>query len=145
MAKKKPVPTASIEELSSEELFELAKQRKEEEQRQQEEARKEKLKELRAQRRALLAKHRKELAAIDNEIARLQGKGVSRRGGKGRSSTTEAVIEIISKAGRITTTELKKQLSEKGITVGNLPQTLAYLKRQGRITSPARATYEMAR
>ncbi len=145
MAKKKPAPAASIKELSSEELFELAKQKKEEEQRQQEEARKEKLKELRAQRRALLARHRRELAAIDNEIARMQGKGSVRKGRGGRGSATEAVVEIISKAGRITTTELKKQLSEKGVTVGNLPQTLAYLKRQGRITSPARATYEMAR
>ena len=144
MAKKKPLETESIKELSSDELFELARQKKEEEQRQLEEQRKKKLKELRDQRRTLITKHRKELAAIDNEIARLQGRGTTKRGGKGRVSATEAVIEIISKAGRITTTELKKQLSTKGVTVGNLPQTLAYLKRQGRITSPARATYEIA-
>jgi len=143
MAKKK---TASIEELSAAELYELAKRREEEERRQQEEAKKEQLKELRAKRRALVAKHKRELAALDTEIARLMGRNAPRkkRGGS-RGSVTNAVIDIISKAGRITTTELKAALAEKGITVGNLPQTLAYLKRQGRISSPARATYEIAK
>ncbi len=142
MVKKK---IASVEELSAAELYELARQREEEERRMQEEARKEQLKELRAKRRALMAKHKRELAAIDNEIAKLTGKKPAggRRGGRG--SVTEAVLEVISSVGRITTSELKKALEEKGITVGNLPQTLAYLKRQGRITSPARATYELAK
>jgi len=142
MAKKK---TASIEELSAAELYELAKRREEEERRQQEEAKKEQLKELRAKRRALVAKHKRELAALDTEIARLLGRNAPRRKRSGKGSVTDAVIEIISKAGRITTTELKAALAEKGITVGNLPQTLAYLKRQGRISSPARATYEIAK
>ncbi|HHC72983.1 MAG TPA: hypothetical protein ENK54_08800 [Thiotrichales bacterium] len=142
MAKKK---TASIEELSAAELYELAKRREEEERRQQEEAKKEQLKELRAKRRALLAKHKKELAALDTEIARLVGRNAPRKKRGGRGSVTDAVIDIISKAGRITTTELKAALAEKGVTVGNLPQTLAYLKRQGRISSPARATYEITK
>ncbi len=142
MAKKK---ASSLEELSAAELYELARQREEEERRREEEAKKEKIKELRARRRALIAQHKRELAALDNEIARLTGRkpASGRRGG--RSGVTEAVLEIIASAGRITTTELKQALAEKGVTVSNLPQTLAYLKRQGRITSPARATYEIAR
>jgi len=141
MAKKK---TASIKEMSAAELYELAKKREEEERRQQEEANKEKLKELRAQRRSLIARQKRELAALDAEIARLSGKAPS-RSRRGKTSVTDAVIGIISKAGTITTTELKKALAEKGVSAGNLPQTLAYLKRQGRITSPARATYQLAK
>ncbi len=140
MAKK----TTSVKELSAAELYELAKQREEEERKQQEEANKEKLKELRAKRRSLVARQKRELAALDAEIARLAGKAPVKRKRGGKGSVTEAVISIISKAGTITTTELKKELARKGISTGNLPQTLAYLKRQGRISSPARATYKIA-
>jgi len=141
MAKKK---TTSVKELSAAELYELAKQREEEERKQQEEANKEKLKELRAKRRSLIAKQKRELAALDAEIARLSGRAPAKKKKGNKGSVTEAVISIISKAGTITTTELKKELAKKGISTGNLPQTLAYLKRQGRISSPARATYKIA-
>lgn len=142
MAKKK---TASVRELSSAELYELAKRREEEERRQQEEANKEKLKELRAKRRSLVAKQKRELAALDAEIARLSGRGApARKKRANKGNVTEAVVDIITKAGTITTKELKDALAKKGITTANLPQTLAYLKRQGRISSPARATYKAA-
>ena len=133
--------TATVEELSSAELFELARRREEEERREQEEARKEKIKELRAEKRKMLARHRRELAALENEIAKLQGKAPARAGGR-RSGAAEAVLEIIRNSGPITTTDIRQALNKKGVVVGNLPQTLAYLKRQGRVTSPARATYE---
>jgi len=140
MAKKK---ITSVNELSSAELYELAKRREEEERRQQLEANKERLKELRAQRRSMLARHKRELAEIDNEIARLSGKA-PKKSRSPRGSVTETVLELISQAGTITTTEIRKALSEKGLSTDNLPQTLAYLKRQGRITSPSRATYQIA-
>ena len=140
MAKKK---ITSVNELSSAELYELAKRREEEERRQQLEANKERLKELRAQRRSMLARHKRELAEIDNEIARLSGKS-PKKSRSPRGSVTETVLELISQAGTITTTEIRKALSEKGLSTDNLPQTLAYLKRQGRITSPSRATYQIA-
>jgi hypothetical protein len=139
MAKKK---TTSVKELSAAELYELAKQREEEERKQQEEANKEKLKELRARRRSLIAKQKRELAALDTEIARLSGKSPVRKRKGGKGSVTETVVNIIAKAGIITTTEIKEELAKQGISTGNLPQTLAYLKRQGRIKSPARATYQ---
>ncbi len=142
MAKKK---TASIEELSSAELYELAKRREEEERRQEEEAKKELIKELRAKRRALVRRHKKELAEVDAEIARLTGKSTPRKKSGGKSNVTDAIVGIIEKAGRITTSELKAALAENGIQVANLPQTLAYLKRRGRITSPERAIYEVAK
>jgi len=138
MVKKK---SSSVNELSSAELYKLAKLREEEERKQQEEANKEKIKELRAKRRSLVTKHKRELAAIDAEIARLSGKAPARKKRGEKVSVTEAVMEIITKAGTITTKELKETLAKKGIATSNLPQTLAYLKRQGRISSPARATY----
>ncbi len=142
MAKKKvSARNKQVESLSSAELYRLAKKREQEEMRKTLEANKEKLKELRTKRRELITAHRKELAKIDREISRLSGKSV---GGK-RGSITDTVVKIIGDAGQISTTDLKAALKKKGVVVGNLSQTLAYLKRQGRVTSPARAVYKLAK
>ncbi len=142
MAKKKvSARNKQVESLSSAELYRLAKKREQEEMRKTLEANKEKLKELRTKRREMIAAHRKELAKIDREISRLSGKSA---GGK-RGSITDAVLKIIGDAGQISTSDLKAALKKKGVVVGNLSQTLAYLKRQGRVTSPARAIYKLAK
>ncbi|WP_457676317.1 hypothetical protein [Thiolapillus sp.] len=139
-ARKKPVDS-----LSSAELYRLAKKREQEEMKKALEANKEKLKALRARRRELVATHRKELAKIEREISRLTGKAATGKRGGGRGSITDAVVKIIGDAGEISTTDLKAALKKKGVVAGNLSQTLAYLKRQGRVTSPARAIYKLAK
>ncbi len=147
MAKKKvSARSKKVDSLSSSELYKLAKQREQEEMKKMLEANKEKLKALRDKRRALVAAHRKELNKIDREIARLDGKSTTRKKGRSRSgSITDAVVEIIGKSGKISTTDLKAALKKKGIVAGNLSQTLAYLKRQGRVTSPSRAIYTLTK
>ncbi len=146
MAKKKvSARNKQVDSLSSAELYRLAKKREQEEMKKTLEANKEKLKELRIKRREMVAAHRKELAKIDREISRLGGKTTSGKRGGARGSITDAVVKIISDAGQISTADLKAALKKKGVVVGNLSQTLAYLKRQGRVTSPARAVYKLAK
>ena len=146
MAKKKvSARIKQVESLSSAELYKLAKKREQEEMKKTLEANKEKLKELRTKRREMIAAHRKELAKIDREISRLSGKSATGKRGRARGSITDAVLKIIGDAGQISTADLKAALKKKGVVVGNLSQTLAYLKRQGRVTSPARAIYKLAK
>ncbi len=144
MAKKRaPARKKQVTDLSAAELYKLAKKREQEELQKTIEANKEKLLALRAKRRELITKQKKELRQIDAEIARLSGKPPSRKGRKSGGSVTEKVVAIIAKTGKISTSDLKEELKKKGISAGNLPQTLAYLKRQGRIISPARTIYQV--
>ena len=54
---------------------------------------------------------------------------------------TDQVLEIVSGAKKISTKDIKEQLEARGVVANNLAQTLAYLKRQGKVTSPARSIY----
>jgi hypothetical protein len=54
------------------------------------------------------------------------------------------VLDIVSQAKKISTKEIKAELESRGVVANNLPQTLAYLKRQGKVTSPARSIYSPA-
>jgi len=144
MAKKKtPARKKQVTELSAAELYKLAQKREQEELQKSLEANKEKLIALRNKRRELVAKQKKELRKLDAEISRLSGKKTARKGRKAGTSVTEKVVAIIAKAGKISTTDLKAELKKKGVATGNLPQTLAYLKRQGRVVSPARTIYQV--
>ncbi len=146
MAKKKsPARKKQVTELSAAELYKLAKKREQEELKKSMEANKEKLAAARAKRREIIARHKKELRKIDAEITRLSGKPAAKKGRKSGASVTETVVSLIAAAGKMSTTELKAALKKKGVSTNNLPQTLAYLKRQGRITSPARAIYQASK
>lgn len=138
MAKRKP-----IEELSAEELYELARQREREEREAAREANRARLEELREQRRELIAQHRKELAAIDREIRQLGGRTRSRNSGNGEGKISERVLKLIEATGRISTKELKASLDQSGVETKNLNQLLAYLKRNGRVVSPSRGIYAL--
>jgi hypothetical protein len=59
-------------------------------------------------------------------------------------SVTERVMQIVVNAGEISTKDIKAELENEGLNVSNLSQTLAYLKRQGRVASPARSIYTPA-
>ncbi len=141
MAKK----TKSINDLSAAELYELARRREMEERQREMEANKEKLKELRAKRRKLISEHKKAIAQLDAEIARLSGRAPSKRGRTNASTgISELVIDIIGSKGKASTSDIRAALAERGVTASNLPQTLSYLKRKGRIVSPERTIYQLA-
>lgn len=140
MAKKK-----TFETMSADELYALAQQREQEEHEEQQAAVREQVEALRNERRELLAKHKKEIAALDAKIRKLGGR--TRRAGGRRgagSNVTAQVLEVLAK-GKASTKEIKAALEAQGMTVSNLSQTLAYLKRTGRVTSPSRATYALAK
>lgn len=139
MARKK-----AVEDMSSDELYALALAREEEEQERQREEARQLVEDLRNKRRDLVAKQRKELAAIDREIRKLGGKSKARAGKRSGVNVTERVMQIVTSAGEISTKDIKAELENDGLNVSNLSQTLAYLKRQGRVTSPARSIYSPA-
>ena len=135
-----------ISELSSEELYELARQREEQEAAHAQQAARAQIEELRQKRKETVARHRKELAAIDAEIRGLGGRtgpGGRRRSGSG-VSVTDQVLDIVSQSKQISTKEIKAELGNRGVVANNLAQTLAYLKRQGKVQSPARSIYAPA-
>jgi len=136
----------SIEDLSASELYELARKREEEEREQEREALQQKVEELKAKRKEITARFRKELKLVDEQIQALSGR--KRRKGPargGRQQASQTVLAFISSRGKATTKEIKAQLESDGIEVANLSQLLAYLKKSGRVTSPARSVYAIAR
>lgn len=143
MAKRKTIDT-----LSAQELYELARQREQEEFESQRETVKAQIEDLRAQRRELVAQQKRELAAIDKEINALKraigaggGRSAAGRGG----NVSQAVLDIIAQSGgQATTKEIKAGLAQAGIEAANLGQCLAYLKRKGRVSAPARAVYALS-
>jgi len=137
MAKKK-----TVSELSADELYALAEKKQQEEAEAEREATRSMIEELRNKRRELVAKQRKELAAIDAKIRKLGGRTKAKSRSKG--SVSSEVVAIIEAAGKISTKDIKAKLEAKGISTGNLSQTLAYLKRTGRLASPSRSMYTLA-
>lgn len=138
MAKKNTVTT-----MSSAALYKLAQKREQEERAKHLEAAKGKIDALKVKRRELVAKQKKELGKLDAEIKKLGGKapGSAKRKKRSGGSVSAAVLAAIAAGGEISTQDLKAALDAKGVTAGNLGQTLAYLKRQGKISSPSRAVY----
>ena len=143
--------------MTAEELYNLAKQREIEEQKKVIQENQKKIAELREERRQLQLKHNKE---IREEVRQLKNKhknelkDVNARinafggrvsgasaGGKGRTGASAAIVDILE-AGEMDTTVIREKLEAIGISVGNLGQTLAYLKRNGRVASVARGIYK---
>ncbi|ACL71599.1 hypothetical protein [Thioalkalivibrio sulfidiphilus] len=139
MAKRKP-----LEELSSEELYQIAREREEQERMQEEESRREQVQALREERRALVARHRSELAALDRQIRALGGRAAGGRGGRSGGNLSQVVLNAVAEAGQISTSDLRAQLEAAGANVKNLSQTLAYLKRTGRLKTKGRGVYAVA-
>lgn len=133
-----------LSDLSSDELYEMARQREQQEAEEAREAVRAQLEDLRNTRREMVARHRKELAAIDAEIRSLGGRAPRGRRRSGGGSVTEQVLDIVSGAKKISTKEIKTELEKRGVVANNLAQTLAYLKRQGKVTSPSRSIYSPA-
>jgi len=131
-------------ELSAEELYALARQREKEEAERQKEERRKKREQLMEDRKKMLVRHRKELAELERQIRELGGRvgraGAPRRGGGG--SISQQLVEIIASKPEMDTKEIKSRAEQAGLDTKNISQTLAYLKRQGRLTSPRRGVYK---
>jgi len=137
---------SDIANLSAEELFELAKKKQAEEIEQKREAAKAEINALRQKRRDLVAQHKKDLAKIDSELSSLTGRKASKSGARASrgSNISNIVLEILGSGGQMTTKDLQAALDNRGVPAPNLAQTLAYLKKKGSISSPARSVYQAA-
>jgi hypothetical protein len=138
----------NIADLSAEELYALARAREQEEAARREQEIKGRRDELKARRKETEARHRKELAEIDREIQDLGGSapkkrttGARRRGAAGTESISQRLCEIVATQSEMTVSEIRDQAEAAGIDTKNISQTLAYLKRQGRLQSPRRSVY----
>jgi len=129
--------------LSSKELYDLANEKAEEERAAERTLMRERVRALRVERRELVAAHKKALADVDGRIRVLAGGGRPRAGGRSGGDAAR-VLEILQDAGApLTTKAIRSELSKRGAAVANLNQTLAYLKRRGRVTAPSRAVYAL--
>ncbi len=136
----------SVEKMSAEELYELARQREQEEATVADQS-KEQIAELKAQRKALVAEHNKALKAIDKELAKLQGgkkRRAKRAGGAPRGQLSARALELVTKHGPIQGRDLKARLEKEGLDATYLAQTLAALKKKGQVASPSRGVYQAA-
>ena len=136
----------NLDELDAETLYRLAREKEAEEERARVEANKERIKELKAERKAMLARHLRELADLDNELEQLGGSASKSKLAK-RTRTTSAdtisarLVEMIRQGGEMHTGAIRQQAENEEISVKNLSQTLAYLKRTGRLASDRRGYY----
>ena len=139
----------SIQDMSSEELLELAKIRRREE---AEVARREcrdELNNLRQQRRELIKAHNKAIHSIDNQIKKIRLK-MSPTGtlpatdAPSGGNISKAVLSTLEANDEMSTQQLHEVLGHANLNTTNLSQTLSYLKRQGKVVSPARSIYKLA-
>jgi len=139
--------------LDAETLYRLAREKEQEEERARVEANKEKIKALRTERKAMLARQAEELMALDRELEVLSGVKASKAQAAKKTGQTRALPEdtisaqlvgLIQAAGELHTQDIRVQAEEQGLSVKNLSQTLAYLKRTGRLDSPRRGVYTVA-
>lgn len=132
-----------IQQMSADELYALAQQKEKEEEAREKEALKAKITELRDKKKALMARHRKELAAIDAEIRALGGRSGGGRKGR-QTGASAAILELLGKKGEMDTRSIRSMLESQGVSVSNLGQTMAYLKRNGKVKSTGRGVYKLA-
>ena len=140
-----------IADLSAEELYALAREREQQEAESRERANKQELDALKTKRKEILARHRKELAEIDRQIRDMGGAvpkaragGTRRRAGGGAGTISQKLCDIVATQTEMSVSEIRDQAENAGIDTKNIRQTLAYLKRQGRLASPRRGVYTAA-
>ncbi|AHE97322.1 hypothetical protein [Thioalkalivibrio paradoxus] len=140
--------TKKISDLTAEELYALAREREQQEAERREASRKKKLEALRKKRKEIVARQRAELAELDREIRDLGGRAQKaraaggRRGGTAASGTiSQKLCDIVATKPEMMVSEIREQAEAAGIDTKNISQTLAYLKRQGRLDSPRRGVY----
>ncbi len=128
--------------MTSEELFELAKTRALQEKDALREQNRERIQELRTKRKTLTAEYKKEMMTIEREIANLSGKDTPavRR----RTGMAQMLLDVLAQTSPMDGSELRIKLNDAGIDATYLSQHLAQLKRKGKITSPKRGVYAIS-
>ncbi len=128
--------------MTADDLYKLAKQRELDERKLIADENKQKIAELREERKHLQARHKKEINEVNSRITALGGKVTGAAAtGKGRTGISAAIVELLNEVGELDTTAIREKLNEVGVSVGNLGQTLAYLKKNGKVTSVSRGVY----
>ena len=128
--------------MTADDLYKLAKQRELDERKLIAEENKQKIAELREERKQLQARHKKEINEVNSRITALGGKVTGAAAtGKGRTGISAAIVELLDEVGELDTTAIREKLNSVGVSVGNLGQTLAYLKKNGKVTSVSRGVY----
>ena len=130
-----------LNNMTADDLYKLARQREADERKWIAEENKQKISDLREERKQLQLRHKKEINEVNARIKALGGKvsGTS-ASGNGRTGASAAIVEILD-AGEMDTKAIRDKLEAIGVSVGNLGQTLAYLKKNGRVASVARGIY----
>ncbi|WP_018871875.1 hypothetical protein [Thioalkalivibrio sp. ALJ16] len=145
------IESKKASDLSAEELYALARQREKEEAESKEAERREQREKLMEKRKEMLARHRKELNELERQIRELGGRvgrAAPSGGRRGRRAAGESIsqklCEIVATQPEMGIKDIKAQAEKAGLDTKNISQTLAYLKRQGRLTSPRRGIYKSA-
>lgn len=140
--------------LSSDELFELAKKRKEEEKALVQAESKAKIEALKAKRKEMVSQFNKELSNLDAEIKKLGGRASRKAAAGGGAGTNNnstrtpgisaKIVEIVKAKGQASTKDITAGLTAAGVQAKNLSQTMAYLKRKGDLVSIGHGMYAPA-
>ncbi|MEA3303311.1 MAG: hypothetical protein U9Q75_08580 [Pseudomonadota bacterium] len=129
--------------MTADDLYKLAKQRELDERKLIADQNKQKIAELREERKQLQARHKKEINEVNSRIRALGGKVAGTAAtGKGRTGISAAIVELLDEVGELDTTTIREKLNDIGVSVGNLGQTLAYLKKNGKVDSVSRGVYK---
>ena len=129
--------------MSAEELFKLAKQREADERKWIAEENKQKIAELREERKQLLLRHKKEISEVNSKIIALGGQVAGTSvAKKGRTGVSAAIMGLLDEVGEMDTTAIREKLDAIGVSVSNLGQSLAYLKKNGKVSSVSRGVYK---
>ncbi len=132
-----------LNNMTADDLYKLAKQREIDERKWIAEENKQKIAELREERKQLQARHKKEINEVNSRIKALGGKvAATSATGKGRTGISAAIVELLDEVGELDTTAIREKLNAIGVSVGNLGQTLAYLKKNGKVASVSRGVYK---
>lgn len=129
--------------MTAEDLFKLAKQREADEHKWIAEENKQKIAELREERKQLLLRHKKEVNEINSKIISLGGQVAGAASAKkGRTGVSAAIMALLDEVGEMDTTAIREKLDAVGVSVSNLGQSLAYLKKNGKVSSVSRGVYK---
>lgn len=135
------------QKMTSEELFAFAKQKQADEKKWLAEENKQKIAEVRAERKAILLRQKKEINEINKRITELGGKvagATATATGKGGAGISAAIMGLLEEVEHMDTKAIREKLEGLGLSVGNLGQSLAYLKKGGKVDSVERGVYKKA-